>query len=284
MKAARLTDGHSCPIPPAPYLGGPGAHVGGPILAPGAPLVLSEGLAASRLADFAACLGAGDVDCVAAGAAMVLINGLPAVRVGDDTAHKGLVVGPGAAQIEIGGPTFSLPPNVKVTGDATFMNKTIRDLYFLSLTPSGRALFARLQATGKPIIIVNGKGDQQIGIPYGPQVVVYNPEDNRSVRGAGNVLISCPAQVSLGHELVHAMNNAEGKLVILGDDPVGTATQPKIGEREAQAIGVGSHSGDYPTENSLRKDLGLPPRDNHFGGVGALPPAGTLRPGAPGDP
>ena len=47
MKAARLTDGHSCPIPPAPYLGGAAAHVGGPIIAPGAPLVLSEGLAAS---------------------------------------------------------------------------------------------------------------------------------------------------------------------------------------------------------------------------------------------
>ena len=129
-----------------------------------------------------------------------------------------------------------------------------------------------------------GKDDKELGIPYGPQVVFYNPDDNESVPGAGNVPVSCPAQVALGHEMVHAMNNAEGKLVVFGNDPVGTPTQPKIEEREAQAIGVGSHSGDHPTENSLRKDLGLPSRDNHFGGKGTLPPAGTLRPGTAADP
>jgi uncharacterized Zn-binding protein involved in type VI secretion len=267
------------------FIGGPGPHIGGPIVGPSGPLVISEAALAARLADFAACTGipgldTTTLDTITEGASMVLIHGLPAVRVGDGTIHGGKVGGPGAPTIEIGGPTFAVPRNFNILGTPSFTNKVVRDLYFLSTTPSGRALLARLEATGQPVVIVYGEDDQEVGIPHGPQVIFYNPEDNGNVVGAGNAAISCPAQVALGHELVHAMNNAEGSLVLFGTDPSPPASQPGIAEREAQAIGAGSHSGDYPTENSLRKDLGLPRRDNHFGVPGdPLPPAGTLRPG-----
>ena len=55
-------------------------------------------------------------------------------------------------------------------------------------------------------------------------------------------------------------------------------------EEEAQAIGTGSHTGQNPSENSLRSDLGLPQRANHFGQIGPVPgapPFTNLRPGGP---
>lgn len=86
--AARLTDFHECPmetpgVPPIP-------HVGGPIVAPGAPTVLIGGLPAARVTDEAVCVGPPDV--IVKGSATVLIMELPAARVMDLTAHGGMIV------------------------------------------------------------------------------------------------------------------------------------------------------------------------------------------------
>ena len=86
--AARLTDMHVCPmvtpgVPPIP-------HVGGPILAPGAPTVLIGGLPAARATDMCVCVGPPDM--IAMGCPTVLIGGLPAARMGDPTAHGGTIV------------------------------------------------------------------------------------------------------------------------------------------------------------------------------------------------
>lgn len=82
--AARLTDLHVCPM-----VTGVVPHVGGPILAPGAPAVLIGGLPAARLSDSAVCVG--PPDTIVAGAPTVLIGGLPAARMGDGTAHGGTI-------------------------------------------------------------------------------------------------------------------------------------------------------------------------------------------------
>lgn len=82
--AARLTDLHVCPM-----VTGVVPHVGGPILAPGAPAVLIGGLPAARLGDSAVCVG--PPDTIVAGAPTVLIGGLPAARMGDGTAHGGTI-------------------------------------------------------------------------------------------------------------------------------------------------------------------------------------------------
>ena len=96
--AARLNDMHTCPMqtpgtPPVP-------HVGGPVIGPGEPTVLIEGIPAARVGDNAVCVGPPDV--IASGSTSVLIGGMPAARMGDSTAHGGSI-SIGAPTVEIGG-------------------------------------------------------------------------------------------------------------------------------------------------------------------------------------
>jgi uncharacterized Zn-binding protein involved in type VI secretion len=83
--AARLTDMHVCPM-----VTGIIPHVGGPIIAPGAPTVLICMLPAARVSDMCVCVGPPDV--IAMGCFTVLIGGMPAARMGDLTAHGGTIV------------------------------------------------------------------------------------------------------------------------------------------------------------------------------------------------
>ena len=83
--AARLTDMHVCPMVTVLV-----PHVGGPIVAPGAPTVLIGGLPAARVSDMAVCVG--PPDSIVMGSPKVLIGGLPAARLGDSTAHGGVIV------------------------------------------------------------------------------------------------------------------------------------------------------------------------------------------------
>jgi uncharacterized Zn-binding protein involved in type VI secretion len=85
MPAARLTDMHVCPMVTVLV-----PHVGGPIVAPGAPTVLIGGLPAARIGDVLVCVGPPDV--IVTGSAHVLIAGSPAARLGDMTAHGGVIV------------------------------------------------------------------------------------------------------------------------------------------------------------------------------------------------
>jgi len=83
--AARLTDMHTCPMAT-----GPVPHVGGPILAPGAPTVLTGGLPQARVGDMLTCVG--PPDTIVLGSFTVLVSGQPAARMGDVTAHGGVIV------------------------------------------------------------------------------------------------------------------------------------------------------------------------------------------------
>lgn len=94
--AARVSDMHTCPL-----VTGVVPHVGGPILPPGCPTVLIGGMPAARSGDMCTCTG--PPDTIAVGSATVLIGGMPAARVGDQTAHGGVIVGPGAPTVIIGG-------------------------------------------------------------------------------------------------------------------------------------------------------------------------------------
>ncbi len=96
--AARLTDMHVCPM-----VTGVVPHVGGPIVAPGAPNVLIGGLPAARVTDMATCVGPPDV--IVQGSPTVLIGGLLAARIGDMTAHGGNIV-MGCPTVIIGGSGF----------------------------------------------------------------------------------------------------------------------------------------------------------------------------------
>jgi len=85
MPAARVTDMHVCPV-----VTGVVPHVGGPILPPCCPTVLTGSLPQARVSDMATCVGPPDV--IAMGSFTVLVGGLPAARVGDLTAHGGTIV------------------------------------------------------------------------------------------------------------------------------------------------------------------------------------------------
>lgn len=93
--AARITDMHVCPM-----VSGVVPHVGGPVLPPGCPTVLINGLAAATLGSMMTCVGG--FDTIIAGSASVLINGKPAARMGDSTAHGGTIV-LGSLTVIIGG-------------------------------------------------------------------------------------------------------------------------------------------------------------------------------------
>ena len=76
---------HVCPM-----VTGVVPHVGGPILPPGAPLVLIGGLPAARMGDMATCVG--PPDTIIIGSPTVLIGGQPAARLGDSCAHGGAII------------------------------------------------------------------------------------------------------------------------------------------------------------------------------------------------
>ncbi len=83
--AARLTDMHVCPM-----VTGVVPHVGGPIIGPGCPTVLIQGLPAARLGDMLTCVG--PPDTIIMGSTGVLIGGQPAARIADPCAHGGMIV------------------------------------------------------------------------------------------------------------------------------------------------------------------------------------------------
>lgn len=97
--AACVGDMHTCPmvtpgVPPIP-------HVGGPLLPPGCPTVLLSGRPAAVATGMCVCVG--PPDTIAKGSATVLFGGMPAARIGDQTAHGGVIAGPGCPTMMIGG-------------------------------------------------------------------------------------------------------------------------------------------------------------------------------------
>jgi len=86
MPAARVGDMHACPMVTAVV-----PHVGGPILPPCCPTVITGGMPQARVTDMAVCVAPAP-DVIAMGSLTVLVGGLPAARVGDLTAHGGTIV------------------------------------------------------------------------------------------------------------------------------------------------------------------------------------------------
>ena len=86
MPAARASDMHVCPM-----VTGVVPHVGGPILPPCCPTVLTGGMPQARVSDMAVCVAPAP-DVIAMGSFTVLVGGMPAARLGDLTAHGGTIV------------------------------------------------------------------------------------------------------------------------------------------------------------------------------------------------
>ena len=85
---ATLTSMHVCPmltpaVPPIP-------HVGGPVVGPGAPIVMAGVMPVSVMGDTCVCVGPPDV--IVEGSMKVLAANRPVARMGDTTAHGGSIV------------------------------------------------------------------------------------------------------------------------------------------------------------------------------------------------
>lgn len=280
---ARVGDKTACPMTV------PSAHVEGSLVNNTPVCAKANDLFVIRLADLADCK-VPPRDVVTSGASTVVLCGLPIARVGDKMEHGGTIV-VGSPNVEIGGPTFALPANFKLDGSVDFKNKTVRDLYKLSTTPSGKALIDRLTTANKPLTIqehtgTNGYCTPSNGTDAGNgtgtgSLIQYNPNYRSNAYDSAGNMLAQPPTIILGHEMTHALANAEGHQQH-GVDPAAPTSEPTIPREESQAIGTGSHDGETPNENSLRSDLGLGKRDNHYGSGG--PAAGeptpiNLRPG-----
>ena len=90
-------------------------HVGGPILAPGAPTVLIGFLPAARMTDMVTCVGPPDM--IVMGSPTVLIEFLMAARMGDPTVHGGVII-LGEPTVMIGEAGMGSPWAVVVTPPA----------------------------------------------------------------------------------------------------------------------------------------------------------------------
>lgn len=86
--AARVGDMHVCPMQTPAVV--PIPHVGGPILPPGALMVLIGNMPAACMGDMAVCVG--PPDSIVKGSMVVLIGNKPAARMGDNCAHGGTIV------------------------------------------------------------------------------------------------------------------------------------------------------------------------------------------------
>ncbi len=282
---ARMCDTFSCPKP-APHKA--------VFLMPTQTGYWVDGLPVIRLADFGLDLGGADV--VMEGAATFLVCGLPVSRK-DDKMHHGGLITQGSDTLMIGGPTFSLPSNVKVAGTAKFNQQVLRDLYFLSKTKAGGVILDRIDAHGKPVKIVNranttttvanpplnhkeyGKREGKYGHDPDGSVIGYNPDkqDAYSEDEQGNPL-PIPPQIGLGHELIHAVHIGEGKAHARMSEEAATVGFPRDKYENRK---YGNKAGSpAPTENDLREELGLAIRANYNTRVapnGEMSP--NLRPG-----
>lgn len=289
LPAARITDMHTCPM----CLGAPF-----PILPPAAVTVLVGGLPAARMGDLCACIIPAlvpipSIDAIVFGSPTVLIMGQPAARMTDLTALGGMILPPCLPTVLIGmvgipvitlpgglGPIWveTLPDGTQVThvgdqitiqGDAAFREGVVNDLGTLYNTPSGRELIDGINKGPHGMSIVKTDDGNECGYdnpdgrfvrpdgtpgPGSSSTVFYNP--NRTQIGDGSEpWMTRPPAVGLGHEMVHASDASKGTQV--NGETGGTRN------RELQAVGLPPYQDKTPSENSLRKDMGLPPRPRY---------------------
>ncbi|WP_315760685.1 M91 family zinc metallopeptidase [Sphingomonas sp. Y38-1Y] len=216
--AARIGDMHVCPM-----VTGIVPHVGGPVSGPCAPTVLTGAMPQARIGDMCVCVGPPDV--IATGAFTTIVSGSPAARILDMTAHGGVIV-MGMFTVLIGMAGGAAPPtmvqvfpNVTVRGTPEFVEATLRAMAAIAATPSGAKMLADLQATGKPVTILESApggdscGDFGSGATDGTgsgSTVRWNPNPSTMYDGS-EPWMNAPPGVILGHEMTHATHVARGE-------------------------------------------------------------------------
>jgi uncharacterized Zn-binding protein involved in type VI secretion len=272
LAAARKGDNHIC---------GKG-HPDNPVTEH-SPDVRSGGEYQARILD--ACDCPDQLENIKTGSGNVLVNGLPCARITDKTIHEGLITA-GFNDVLVGGPTVLM--NIQVTGPPDFRERVKRSLAEIYSTPTGQELIRLLNEQHNPLRIA-------------PALA---PDDNRadvSPDGVGTIFWDAYTPVtgmwhptlSLGHEMSHGTHNgapsgANEERRTVGTKPPldsngnrvydanGRPNGTHIRDKHGNLLPAPDFSNEFPSENSLRRDLGWPPRltYNDLNGI---------KPGAPGE-
>jgi uncharacterized Zn-binding protein involved in type VI secretion len=294
--AARTTDLHLCPmvtpgVPPVP-------HVGGPIIPPCAPTVLIGSLFSARILDMATCVG--PPDAIAKGAATVLVMNMPASRILDTTSHGGIIV-MGCFTVLIGGKTATI--KVDPNADPAFLAELRAGLGKIFSTPSGREWLRQMSENGREITILQGGPGENTATPAnganarngtGTDTTIRWDPATTSLGGFSPGVANCGSDTILFHEMVHGLHNANGTHANGPNESFGQGgggTSQRGEERATVGSGPGvlqpdgttrpvqqegppqgnappgqqtDHSRDVPTENSYRRDKGIPERPSYF--------------------
>jgi uncharacterized Zn-binding protein involved in type VI secretion len=178
---------------------------------------------------------------------------------------------------------------IVIEGTPAFRAQTRAALNQLAGLPSGNQLLTQINNSGHEVVIrettddngycsADNASDAQTPGVGTDSVVQWNPNHN-TTDPADPVSGSPGSTVILGHELVHANHNANGTN---GNGPYdsypGQSGSSGRGEERA-TVGAGGtsvtapdgtvqavpdHSGDSPTENSIRDDMGIPRRPTYY--------------------
>jgi len=177
---------------------------------------------------------------------------------------------------------------IEITGDAEFRAQTRLALDIISRLPSGQQLLQDIANSGRTVTITEESDPNGYASPHDgdhskdgtgtDSDVSWNP--NHHTTDAADATTGTPGStVVLAHELVHASHNANGTNANGPYDSYpGQSGSSSRGEERA-TVGAGGtsitqpdgttaavpdHSGDSPTENSIRDDMGIPRRPTYY--------------------
>lgn len=293
--AARVTDMHVCPMvtpgtPPVP-------HVGGPIIPPCSPNVITGFMPQARVTDMCICVG--PPDAILKGSPTVLVNGLMAARIGDTTVHGGSITtgfptviigessggggGGSAPPAKLGEIDFSgivaglvetvvsavesvLPPPdhygtaIKLDGDAAFRRATIKALDKINSTPTGKALLEAIEKSGKTITIKETAGGNEVtGLSNG----AFRDASGAKGAGSNSTVGFNPKRESIGTEPWETRPPAVGLAHELVHAQHAASGDIKTDQVENDSKPDPANPGSHATEMDEEvRTAGIPPYDN----------------------
>ncbi len=180
---------------------------------------------------------------------------------------------------------------ILIRGTPEFQRKAIEAYSRLYSTPSGKKLIDGISDSGKKVIVLDAR-DEEVNAKYGTNTcagrnggdstISWDP-DEHNLRGFttdDGQPLPTGSDIILGHETVHAYHNATGthangprdKYPGQGGDgssrgeeraTVGTGGT-SIVDPEGNTVSVTDYSDSSPTENSLRRELGMPERKTYY--------------------
>jgi uncharacterized Zn-binding protein involved in type VI secretion len=262
-------------------------HVGGPILPPCCPTVITCAMPQARVMDMATCVGPPDL--IVKGSATVLVGGMPAARMTDMTAHGGVIV-TGCPTVLIGdsgGGTVTL--KIDPGASPQFVAALQTALPKILATRSGAEWLRQMGQNGRTVTFKETNDDNgycgaddpahQNSAPGSDSTISWNPNKTSLDPSLPGKQGAPGAEVILAHEMCHALHNGNGDYRGGPNDSFPGQKGTSARNEERSTVGTAGpikrpdgttdnsapdYSKDVPTENSFRDDLGIPRRPSYY--------------------